>query len=538
MMFLRSPYPPGRPEDATSEDDFTSELADQNTSTQQQLENMSLTNDSTATLVTQNQSTAHHHSEDSPSANKSTATLVNHPHPPSQREGATPMLNKRSNEPGTTNRDLDAWAKKTVLSLDSGGIRGYSSLVILQALMQEIALIEDSKCEARSSSFSPLVDCLDVRDYVASSPEDSSIITGKFLLPCHYFDYIAGSQSGGLIAIMLGRLRMSVEEAMEEYKSICANILERSNSKLKRSVTGYSGAKMSMRLAEHFENLVPRWPSPEEQKRIFWRGPHEPSKLFQSDVSRCRTIVCPVQSPGDHYGERPKLFRSYEEKFDSIYIWEAAVFACAVPEYVPENLLAEHPHDKLEYIHNPASMLLDEIDKAERRQQATGILLSVGGGAENANDIDVCKVRDKLAKQKSSYLRLDVGEPLQKVLVPGWSTKVSLDHVTQLTKEYTSQFRPKSAHYQIQELARELVERRIARSRNMQWERWATGMTYKCPECSSKWEIVRFDDRNMFLEHLRKTNRYSLLDPVNPPALDASHYQQVKILLDAGRTNK
>jgi len=62
-----------------------------------------------------------------------------------------------------------------ILSLDGGGVRGLSSLLILQQLMEEIG-------RRKSSAETPL--------------------------PCEYFDLIGGTGTGGLIAIMLGRLRM------------------------------------------------------------------------------------------------------------------------------------------------------------------------------------------------------------------------------------------------------------------------------------------------------------------------------------------
>jgi len=37
------------------------------------------------------------------------------------------------------------------------------------------------------------------------------------LLPCHYFDFMYGTSTGGLISIMLGRLRMSIGECLEQY---------------------------------------------------------------------------------------------------------------------------------------------------------------------------------------------------------------------------------------------------------------------------------------------------------------------------------
>jgi Patatin-like phospholipase len=62
-----------------------------------------------------------------------------------------------------------------ILSLDGGGVRGLSSLLILREVMEEIGR----------------------RSGAANTP-----------LPCQYFDLIGGTSTGGLIAIMLGRLRM------------------------------------------------------------------------------------------------------------------------------------------------------------------------------------------------------------------------------------------------------------------------------------------------------------------------------------------
>jgi patatin-like phospholipase/acyl hydrolase len=62
-----------------------------------------------------------------------------------------------------------------VLSLDGGGVRGLSSLLILKEIMAEIG---------RSAE------------------------TQRDPLPCEYFDLIGGTSTGGLIALMLGRLRM------------------------------------------------------------------------------------------------------------------------------------------------------------------------------------------------------------------------------------------------------------------------------------------------------------------------------------------
>jgi patatin-like phospholipase/acyl hydrolase len=68
-----------------------------------------------------------------------------------------------------------------ILSLDGGGVRGISSLYILKELMVQASL-----------------------QLAADKPNEPRSIPR----PCQVFDIICGTSTGGLIALMLGRLEM------------------------------------------------------------------------------------------------------------------------------------------------------------------------------------------------------------------------------------------------------------------------------------------------------------------------------------------
>jgi patatin-like phospholipase/acyl hydrolase len=71
-----------------------------------------------------------------------------------------------------------------ILSLDGGGVRGISTLYMLKEIIAQVK-----------------------RDLQAEAESPTAIQTP---LPCEYFDLICGTSTGGLIALMLGRLRMVV----------------------------------------------------------------------------------------------------------------------------------------------------------------------------------------------------------------------------------------------------------------------------------------------------------------------------------------
>jgi patatin-like phospholipase/acyl hydrolase len=67
-----------------------------------------------------------------------------------------------------------------VLSFDGGGVRGLASLIMLHELMEQVRREWE-------------------RFHGTSHPDP--------IKPCEHFDLICGTSTGGLIALMLGRLR-------------------------------------------------------------------------------------------------------------------------------------------------------------------------------------------------------------------------------------------------------------------------------------------------------------------------------------------
>jgi Patatin-like phospholipase len=83
--------------------------------------------------------------------------------------------------------EAEIFHQPRILSLDGGGVRGLSSLVILREIMEEVQRQAKLKETPR---------------------------------PCEYFDLIGGTSTGGLIAIMLGRLKMVQFQVSQGFNCI------------------------------------------------------------------------------------------------------------------------------------------------------------------------------------------------------------------------------------------------------------------------------------------------------------------------------
>jgi patatin-like phospholipase/acyl hydrolase len=70
--------------------------------------------------------------------------------------------------------------------LDGGGIRGYATLRIINDIMSKVRAQEKEEDAALRNSHS-------ITDY----DREQDPLTTKNPLPCHYFDYIVGTSTGG-----------------------------------------------------------------------------------------------------------------------------------------------------------------------------------------------------------------------------------------------------------------------------------------------------------------------------------------------------
>ena len=81
-----------------------------------------------------------------------------------------------------------------ILSRDGRGIKGYTSLLILKRVFRQLGQLSPDKVEPK---------------------------------PCEVFDPIVGTSTGGLIATMLGRLELSVDESLACYETMGKEIFEK-----------------------------------------------------------------------------------------------------------------------------------------------------------------------------------------------------------------------------------------------------------------------------------------------------------------------
>lgn len=95
-------------------------------------------------------------------------------------------------------KDTTKGAPLRILSLDGGGVRGYSMLIILQELMHRTFVEIEGRAPKRH----------------------------EIPKPCEHFDLIAGTGTGGLIAIMLGRLRMDIDTCKDVYVRMTRRVFE------------------------------------------------------------------------------------------------------------------------------------------------------------------------------------------------------------------------------------------------------------------------------------------------------------------------
>ena len=432
--------------------------------------------------------------------------------------------------------EYDPWNDKLVLSLDGGGIRGYASLLLLQELMGKVEKKEtEQDAKTTSSSDSP---------YIES--DDSS---RSSYLPCHYFDYIGGTSTGGIIAIMLGRLRATVQTTLEIYERAWLETFRKRQYLFRLFRVKYEERVIkSMRLPKPGK---PSW--------------DEDSVEFLSDSLRCKTIICALRMKRNESARTPYLFRSYHAKSrdslernssqdESFQILDVVRATYAAPTYFEDRKVTFF--DPGFILGNPSWEIYKEVIQMHRPyQHAVKLFVSLGAkerrtskgrseryGTNTRPTTIVRNMRqlddltetmeaqiDQVVKQdpKFSYYRISLD-------VDGHNTELEeWRHFALKQVEQAITATAKDREEVHKDCAEALVARRRGRAQTSRWESFALGTRYRCPETDCPFahggKGPLFQDRNELLEHLQICHDQ---EPPNP-----ANHEIISRLLDAGRTN-
>ncbi|AEO58836.1 hypothetical protein MYCTH_2306488 [Thermothelomyces thermophilus ATCC 42464] len=441
----------------------------------------------------------------------------------------SPRSGSSSTPPGL-NVTSTTW-KKLILTIDGGGIRGYSSLIVLRALMHEIERIEQSlKPPASASTHTDRIPREQIPDEVFRE--------GKYL-PCHYFDYIAGTSVGGLIAIMLGMFGNSVDDCVNEFHrqnkaipltddaSVVSSIdfplvYRRSTWPTKRTRSFFDTfARFTVTATGR---TLPGSPAAPSVSRTSSQASAASSE-FRKDTYQCQTLAWCAEVE-TRRSRRPYAFCTYaEEEGDPEQLISIPEVAKAITtpsrySFKPFKLGSGQFVDGSKLIRDPTLEVIKEITSLlDESEPPIDLLLSLGTDEHHAwfyeklrslatsRGSPASAAKDKPAigeEEGRSYIHYHRFE------VPGirlgWRKRFFLRQIEEATEEWLS--RPEQKE-RVAKYAQMLVERRRARAATARWETFALGVRYVCfhEECAGEGEKSAennrlFTGRGDFFDHL------------------------------------
>ncbi|KFY32151.1 hypothetical protein V493_00462, partial [Pseudogymnoascus sp. VKM F-4281 (FW-2241)] len=178
-----------------------------------------------------------------------------------------------------------------LLSLDGGGVRGLSTLYILKSIMDRL-----NHERKKTASLPPVK-------------------------PCEVFDLIGGTSTGGLIAIMLGRLEMDVDECIAAYSDLAAAVFGEKLTQVPVNIKG---------------KIKPRFDSAKLEsairKAVIRSGVSETDLLDNGTERGCRTFVCTADRDTKDI-VRLRSYRLPDEQSISATICQAALATSAATTF-------------------------------------------------------------------------------------------------------------------------------------------------------------------------------------------------------------
>ncbi|RBA12697.1 hypothetical protein FPRO05_04147 [Fusarium proliferatum] len=263
-----------------------------------------------------------------------------------------------SQEDANTSNEEGPWAEKLVLSFGGGGVSAISIHP------------EGPAFSSRS-----------IGDKYPSTLSDSNRVDEY--LPCHYFDYMAGTSTGGLSGIMLGRLRMSVDQAIDNFFDFCNDVFRDPLAEFE-STHFYLPAKYPAdKACKAFKKIVMNGivVGTKDTSELENVAANEP---FIKGGRRTRTIAFSIRNEGGVY--RPHIWRSYNGPDDqttlsrSAMIWEVARATSANRGYFEEIKIDGASYlDESVIVMNPSYRVLEEVSSLHNK--APALFVNIGAGS-------------------------------------------------------------------------------------------------------------------------------------------------------------
>ncbi|KAL8861451.1 MAG: hypothetical protein Q9178_002325 [Gyalolechia marmorata] len=495
------------------------------------------------------------------------------------------------------------WTKQAVISFgNGGGIRGYGSLLILQQLMNEIGDEEkrldnaERKATKTTSSFAPgpyRPICHGKQrsssngwanpantsgsDRFASDIEE--LPNSSLFLPCHYFDYAVGTSTGGLISIMLSRLRMTVDDCINEYKTLGQKVFGNPRPLVFGALVWH---KFNYQVLEDVIKSVTRRHSEKSEVDIL---------QFPSDEDLCRTMV--IAYAEYDKTEAPYLFRTYYTPGPApdpnrtklrqpttrnpgppsqLSIWQIARATSAAPKYfspikIERSMSDDHQRDVRFKdggfgCNNPSQEAYrDIVHKHGGSSAAVSLFISIGTGdspvelfAKGPGNVANAWANFKAAKQHPTrtlhvhdamthltrrddkdifgYYRFDGGSRLGQVGLGEWKSHrftrltgrstepgfKTLDKMYVATAAYLQQ---DFVQKDLKECAKLLVKRRRYRTRDASaWDRYASASFYECSY--QKCQKTPHKTAQLYKDHVKKEHFSALAEQPLETAMKTS----------------
>lgn len=464
----------------------------------------------------------------------------------------------------------------TDFDIDGGGIRGYGSLLIIQELMNKIGDEERRRDELEGtkgktkSSFAPGIYKPISSNQATNSKFEASdtknLRKSSLFLPCHYFDYAVGTSTGGLISIMLSRLRMTVDDCINEYKTLGQKIFGHPRPLAFGAILWH---KFDHRVLERvLQDAITRHSEASEEYEL----------QFPSDEDLCRTLVTAY---AEHTKtEAPYLFRTYHTPMPNVDqsktkltarnygqppklpIWKIGRATSAAPKYFAPIKIPRAVGDSNQKhvrfkdggfgCNNPSEEAYhDIVRKHGGLSKFMGPFISFGTGitplelfAKKPGNLRNALVNMHAAHKHPTrtqhahdgmthlshhdgkvifpYYRFDGGERLGKVKLDEWKRNrftritgknadagyVTLNNMDVAIAVY---LRDEEVQNALTECARLLVERRRLRARDAsRWDRYASGSYYECSY--QRCQEGRINTAQLFKEHVKKKHQSALAD--------------------------